>query len=397
MYRLDMLLMFSQDTPLMLGQELPPLWAMYRLDIALMLEHGFPPAQVCLLVTVCLSVLLHLLLPLRLPALSIATILPTITSPFVADVLRLLVLPHLPPPLRLLALSTATIPPTTTSPSVVEVVRLPVLVYLGQLACQSNKGWQPNCNLSQNAGLAICGGKSTSQASPVGSSSSGSCGNVNPCSSIGTGPGTVPGAGPGGPVNSLTGPNGICINCDYPSNRGQWACQKGYKSWQPNCKMDQHKNLAACGGSCPSTPTPVLIPATFTSVSPASTPAVPSKPAYTAPVHVDCSNAVNFVMAECACTIPMYSTLARCQASTSTITPPETTPATSDSSPETATSQASNATPTPEAPQSTPETVAAATAPVTTEASSPAATTPASSPGQSYGNSNSNDYSYGYE
>ncbi|KAK7940867.1 uncharacterized protein PG986_013254 [Apiospora aurea] len=282
----------------------------------------------------------------------------------------------------------------------------------GQLACQSNKGWQPNCKLSQNAGLAICGGSSTSQSSPVASSSSGSCGNVNPCSSIGTGPGT----GPGGPGNSLTGPNGICVNCDYPSNKGQWACQNGYKSWQPNCKMDQHKTLAACGGSCPSTPTPALILATSTILSPAPTLAVdcklpmnwrqsacsctlpmnsglpqckpkattvPSKPAYTAPAHVDCSNAVNFVMAECACTIPMYSTLARCHYSTSTITviptpAPATTPlpaSTPESTPESAPATAASSSPagsTPEAPIPTPSTtpVTPESAPETTPATS---------------------------
>lgn len=307
------------------------------------------------------------------------------------------------------------------------------------------KGWQPNCSWSQNAALAACGGATTSQSSPTGSSSSGTCGNVNPCSGIGSGPGV---GGPG-----MTGPNGICINCDYPSNRGQWSCQYGFKSWQPNCKLDQHKNLAACGGSCPSTPvaakttspSPVatappncLLPMNFgnpvcscqipmnselpqckpvpTSPKPIDTPTpaktsvygqkatstpvnsptpVPtSKPS--TPASVDCSNVANYGKSACACTNAQYSTLSRCQPSTITTTTtqaptatPETTPVTTQQTSAIETTAATyDTTSIPEsAPESTPQ--AAATTeygsiPTPASSASPEATT-------------SQDSSYGYE
>ncbi|KAK8049977.1 hypothetical protein PG994_011707 [Apiospora phragmitis] len=124
------------------------------------------------------------------------------------------------------------------------------------------------------------------------------------------------------------------VDCTLPMNWGQTAC---------SCTLPMNSGLPQCKPTiqaAPTSPKPVYTPKPI---------AIPSKPAYTTPPHVDCSNVANFGMSECACTIPMYSTLARCQPSTMTTimtvvptpapatTPlpestPETTPATVASS-----------------------------------------------------------------
>lgn len=55
------------------------------------------------------------------------------------------------------------------------------------------------------------------------------------------------------------GPNAMCVNCDYPSNAGNFAC-KSNTGMQANCNLSQFANLSICGGSCPDNNTPTPTP-----------------------------------------------------------------------------------------------------------------------------------------